>query len=196
MQCLIYFGTQDTYSNLLTTYAVLGPLELTKTKGVYLTSLFWASMCFGRLNGIWVAKLISPFKILLIDMILAMVAAFFLMALGGKASGVLWGFTVLLGLSFATINGATVSWASQHLPENNYILSMIMIGRCVGLLLLPTSVTALFKLYNPMILMYAVFGSTCIMLTMLLIAQFLATKFGVQGRLRVKSHKQTMHEDD
>lgn len=51
MQCLIYFGTQDTYSNLLTTYAVLGPLELTKTKGVYLTSLFWASMCFGRLNG-------------------------------------------------------------------------------------------------------------------------------------------------
>lgn len=80
--------------------------------------------------------------------------------------------------------------------ENNYILSMIMIGRCVGLLLLPTSVTALFKLYNPMILMYAVFGSTCIMLTMLLIAQFLATKFGVQGRLRVKSHKQAMHEDD
>lgn len=60
--------------------------------------------------------MISPFKILLIDMILAMVAAFFLMALGGKASGVLWGFTVLLGLSFATINGATVSWASQHLP--------------------------------------------------------------------------------
>ena len=51
LQCLIYFGTQDTYSNLLTTFSVLGPLGMTKTQGVYLTSLFWASMCFGRLNG-------------------------------------------------------------------------------------------------------------------------------------------------
>ena len=49
-------------------------------------------------------------------MSLASVAAFFLMVLGGKSSGVLWGFTALLGLSFATINGATVSWAAQHLP--------------------------------------------------------------------------------
>lgn len=53
---------------------------------------------------------------LLIDMSLATSAAFILMILGGKASGVLWGFTVLLGLSFATVNGATVSWAAQRLP--------------------------------------------------------------------------------
>lgn len=51
MQCLLYFGIQDTYSNLLTTFAVLGPLEFTKAQGVYLTSIFWGSMCFGRLNG-------------------------------------------------------------------------------------------------------------------------------------------------
>lgn len=50
-QCLLYFGIQDTYSNLLTTFAVLGPLHLSKPKGVYLTSLFWASMCIGRLSG-------------------------------------------------------------------------------------------------------------------------------------------------
>lgn len=51
IQCLMYFGIQDTYSNLLTTFAVLGPLKLSKAKGVYLTSIFWASMAFGRLNG-------------------------------------------------------------------------------------------------------------------------------------------------
>ena len=79
--------------------------------------------------GIWVAKLISPFKILLIDMSLASVAAFFLMVLGGKSSGVLWGFTALLGLSFATINGATVSWAAQHLPGE--LITMILTRRAL-----------------------------------------------------------------
>ena len=59
-------------------------------------------------------------------MSLASVAAFFLMVLGGKSSGVLWGFTALLGLSFATINGATVSWAAQHLPGE---LIMIILTR-------------------------------------------------------------------
>lgn len=61
LQCLLYFGIQDTYSNLLTTFAVLGPLQFTKAKGVYLTSLFWASMCFGRLNGTFPLSLTGQF---------------------------------------------------------------------------------------------------------------------------------------
>ena len=71
-----------------------------------------------------------------------------------------------------------------------------MIGRCAGLLLLPTSVTALFKLYNPMILMYAVLAAACFMLTGLIVMQTLAMRFGVDGRLRVRSHKQVNHEDE
>lgn len=51
LQSILYFGIQDAYGNLLATFAVLGPLDLTKTTGVYLTSLFWTSMCVGRLNG-------------------------------------------------------------------------------------------------------------------------------------------------
>ena len=51
--CLLFFGTQDVYSNLLTTFVVLGPLHLGKSQGVYLTSLFWSCMCFGRVNGMY-----------------------------------------------------------------------------------------------------------------------------------------------
>ena len=49
-------------------------------------------------------------------MVIATVAATVLLIFSGKSESVLWGFTVLLGLSFATVNGATVSWAASHLP--------------------------------------------------------------------------------
>lgn len=71
---------------------------------------------FHLITGIFIAKLLSPFKMLLVDMVAALVAATTLMAFAARSSEVLWGFTVLLGLSFATVNGATVSWAASHLP--------------------------------------------------------------------------------
>jgi len=49
--CLFYFGIQDSYSHLVTSFAILGPLKFSTSQGVYISSLFWSSMCFGRLNG-------------------------------------------------------------------------------------------------------------------------------------------------
>ncbi|XP_067944216.1 sodium-dependent glucose transporter 1A-like isoform X2 [Watersipora subatra] len=196
LQCLLYFGIQDTYSNLLTTFSVLGPLSMTKPRGVYLTSLFWASMCIGRINGIWIAKFLSPFKMLLIDMTIAAVAAITLVSFAAKSSGILWGFTVILGLSFATINGATVSWAASHLPGNNYILSIIMVGRCAGLLILPTTVTALFRVCGAMTLMYALFLASVSMLCTLVLAQIIARRYGKQDKLYGKSEMQRVAQAD
>jgi len=51
MLSLLQFGTQQTYSNLITTFSVLGPLHFTETEGVYISSLFWTFLCFGRLAG-------------------------------------------------------------------------------------------------------------------------------------------------
>ena len=54
IQLVVFYGMTDMFNNLLTMFAVLGPLHLSKTEGVYLTSAFWAAMCFGRLNGMFI----------------------------------------------------------------------------------------------------------------------------------------------
>jgi len=51
MLSLVQFGSQQTYSNMITTFSVVGPLHFTETEGVYISSLFWAFLCFGRLAG-------------------------------------------------------------------------------------------------------------------------------------------------
>ena len=48
---LLVIGSQDIYGDMLLTFAVLGPLNMTKTSGMYLTTAYWAAMSFGNLNG-------------------------------------------------------------------------------------------------------------------------------------------------
>jgi len=52
----------------------------------------------------------------MMDMTMGGIAAAVLLLFSNRYAEVLWGFTVVLGLSFATVNGATVSWAANHLP--------------------------------------------------------------------------------
>lgn len=71
------------------------------------------------------------------------------------------------------------------------MLSVIMVGRCAGLLILPTTVTSVFKTMGPMSLMHAVFVCVLMMLTSLVISQFLTHKYGVNDRL----HGRTDHPE-
>jgi len=66
--------------------------------------------------------MISPFKMLLMDISVALIAGAFLMFFADKSAGVLWAFTSVLGLFFATINGAVVAWAAKHLPSKGCTL--------------------------------------------------------------------------
>ena len=48
---LLVVGSQDAYGDMLLTYAVLGPLSMSKASGTYLTTVYWAATSFGNLNG-------------------------------------------------------------------------------------------------------------------------------------------------
>lgn len=69
--------------------------------------------------GIWIAKFLSPFKMLMIAFVGAILSSIGLIALAGSHIAALWVFTATLGLSFSTINGATVSWVAAHLPRES-----------------------------------------------------------------------------
>jgi len=47
----LLFATQQSYSNLLTTFAVYSSLHFDESQAVYLSSVFWTAMCIGRLIG-------------------------------------------------------------------------------------------------------------------------------------------------
>ncbi|KAF6031260.1 hypothetical protein EB796_010496 [Bugula neritina] len=167
MVSLLQFGTQQTY----------------KTKGVYISSLFWTFLCFGRLAGIWIAKYLSSFQILLIDIIVGIIGAIFLTIFSAQSAVVLWIFTAVLGFAYSTTNGAVFSWAANHLPDDTYVIVVLTIGESLGVLVEPTLVTSIFKLTGPMTLMYIMLIGFLVMLLSIMSAQFIVTKCCEDGKL-------------
>jgi len=66
--------------------------------------------------GIWIAKYLSAFQILLIDIVIGIIGAIFLIIFSAQSAVVLWIFTAVLGFAYSTTNGAVYSWAANHLP--------------------------------------------------------------------------------
>jgi len=81
------------------------------------------------------------------------------------------------------------------LTGNNYILAIIMVGRCCGLLVLPTTVTTLFRTTGPITLMYALFFVVCAMTAALTLAHSISLKFGVDGKLHSKSEMRKLKKE-
>ena len=67
------------------------------------------------LVGIWIAKLLKPFKLLLASLLASTVVAG-LLAFTSNTAENLWIFTALLGVSQSLILGALLSWATNTLP--------------------------------------------------------------------------------
>jgi len=66
--------------------------------------------------GIWIAKYLSAFQILLIDIVIGIIGAIFLTIFSAHSATVLWIFTAVLGFAYSTTTGAVFSWAANHLP--------------------------------------------------------------------------------
>jgi len=47
----LLFATQQSYSNILTTFAVYSSLHFDESQAVYLSTVFWTAICIGRLIG-------------------------------------------------------------------------------------------------------------------------------------------------
>ena len=74
----------------------------------------------------------------------------------------------------------------EFLAGNNYILSLIMIGRCSGLFIVPTIVTSIFIPLGAMSMMYTLAATCILLLATFLCAQFLVYHYGTDGKLHTK----------
>jgi len=75
--------------------------------------------------GIWIAKYLSAFQILLIDIVIGIIGAIFLIIFSAQSAAVLWIFTAVLGFAYSTTNGAVYSWAANHLPGESDFFSYL-----------------------------------------------------------------------
>ena len=152
---MLFYGIQDSIANLLTPFVVTCHLHLRKIEGNYLTMFFWISIAVGRLFGILLSNYFKAATILVINLTGSVVATSVILVFYHTQyfRYILWGMICLLGLSFSTVNASIVSWAAENLKYREYTINIIFIGRCLGLLGVPSAITSLFKSIGPITLM-------------------------------------------
>ena len=152
-----YVGLDIMSASLLMTFAVTG-LGWTKPQGIAVTSCFRGVYFTDRFASVLLAFLISPTKMIFLDLILILTGLIVLTAFIQFHDLILWIFISLAGFGMGSFFGASMSWADKYLNVSGKTGSVFITGSWVGLLALPALTGYLFDNVSPFCYIYACLG--------------------------------------
>ncbi|XP_076461019.1 sodium-dependent glucose transporter 1A-like [Babylonia areolata] len=156
--CIFYFlysPVEDTFASFLTTF-VVKQLHWSKSKGAQVTALFWASYAGGRFLCIFIVRILTSVKLL----VLSCVSVFFaiLAMLLFSAHGIdvgIWVSTIFTGVSMASIFPTGFTWVDDELVRvTGRVTSSIIIASSAGMIVNPIIVGYLMQELTPMWYVY------------------------------------------
>uniref|UniRef100_A0A2L2Y873 Sodium-dependent glucose transporter 1 n=2 Tax=Parasteatoda tepidariorum TaxID=114398 RepID=A0A2L2Y873_PARTP len=151
-------GTEVGYAQMLTTYAVKGPLHLTPTTGSYMTSTYWAAFTVTRFAAIFLSVKFSHLTILVFDVIVTFLGGLVLLIFATHYDWALWVASIFLGVGIASFFPASVSWIEKYINITNKIASTFPIVASFGEMLIPYAINYFIET-KPKVFIYVVIGS-------------------------------------
>ena len=143
---LFYVGLEAGYGAWLATYLV--ERGITDAEGAaLLTSVYWGALTVGRLLAVPLAVYISPARLIVVDMVAAVVSAAAFQLLGSSKTGVTV-ISVAIGLSLASIFASTLAVAETRMPFSGRRASIVIAGASSGEVVLPLVIGALFDRFG------------------------------------------------
>lgn len=155
-----YACVEDTFSGFIMAF-VVEHLKWDKTKGTWITSVFWISFSVGRLLAVAVAKFLSPWKMLILDFAFFDVG-FLALFLGAQSSEIVcWLATGLTALAMGSIFPTCMTWADEKIFHvTGKVASFVLVSASIGMMTNPILVGYLFETYSPMWFIYVLFAET------------------------------------
>ncbi|KAF8785944.1 Sodium-dependent glucose transporter 1 like protein [Argiope bruennichi] len=151
-------GTEVGYAQMLTTYVVKGPLQLSPTTGSYMTSGFWAAFSISRFLSVFLAIKFSNLQLIVFDIIISSIGALILLSFGASQVWAVWLATILLGVGIASFFPAAVGWVEKYMTVTNKMASSFCIGAAFGEMIIPFIISTYIDTV-PGVLLYTVAAS-------------------------------------
>ncbi len=143
----LYVGGEVSAGGWIYSFALKSGIA-TATSAAYLTSVFWGAFTAGRLLGIPIAARFSASRMLLADMLGALVSLAVIWLGAGSLLAVGIG-TLGLGLSMASIFPSTITLAGQHMTLTGRVTGLFFIGSSTGSMFQPWLIGQLFEPAGP-----------------------------------------------
>jgi len=159
-------GLELGFGNWIYTYSARLHL-VSETNAAYLTSAFWGAFTVGRLLGIGISSRLRSHTILFIDLA-GCLTAFAILLVWPVSSLALWGGTILMGLSIASVFATAMSFAEQRLTLTGDLVGWILVGGGIGGMIFPWLIGQLFESISPRVTMPILLSASLIALGILL----------------------------
>lgn len=163
---VFHVGLELGFGNWIYTFAVNIQMA-SETGAAYLTSAFWGAFTLSRLLGIFISSHLRPQTILVADLGGCLVA-FSLLLLWPNSSIALWGGTILMGLSIASVFATGMAFAEQRIKLSGSMIGWILVGGGIGGMVSPWLIGQMFERISPRVTMPVLLVNNVIALGLLL----------------------------
>jgi len=123
-----------------------------------LTSAYWGSFTLGRLLSIPIALRVRPRYILAADLA-GCVASVLVILLWPQSMVAIWGGTLGLGLSMASVFPVTITLAERRMTITGRVTSWFFVGASLGGMSLPWLIGQLFEPVGPRATMFVILSA-------------------------------------
>jgi FHS family Na+ dependent glucose MFS transporter 1 len=149
-----YVGAELGFGGWIYTYALEANLA-NETTAAYLTSAFWGAFSIGRLVSIPLATRLRPRNQMFADFT-GCFAGLLLIILFADSQIALWGGTMLVGFSMASVFPLTITLAERRMNVTGQTTSMFFVGVGLGSMLMPWMIGQLIEPIGPLAAMYVI----------------------------------------
>ncbi len=139
---VFHVGLELGFGNWIYTYSI--GIQLTdEASAAYLTSAFWGAFTLSRLLGVAISTRLRPQVILLADLS-GCLFAFGILILWPDSPTALWGGTILMGLSIASVFATGMAFTEKHLKLTGAMTGWMLVGGGIGGMVSPWLIGQLF----------------------------------------------------
>ncbi|XP_077995935.1 sodium-dependent glucose transporter 1A-like [Glandiceps talaboti] len=177
-----HIGHEIVYGAFIFTFAVESDFAFSINQASYLNSVFWGSYAASRGVGIFCATRLAPRTMLIIDLCGMCTASSLLAIFGGTVVEVLWGATILLGVSMATVFPSIILWADRYIKLTGKRIATFTMAASSSEIVLPLLFGFLTETFSIMMIMYMTLGLTVLTLISYIILQIIGSCHGERSR--------------
>jgi FHS family Na+ dependent glucose MFS transporter 1 len=150
----LYIGAEVSFGGWIYTYVTKLKLS-SETNAAYLTSAFWIAFTVGRLISILLVRRFSLEKLLLIDLIYALLSLSFILLMPNSSTAA-WVTTIGLGFSLASFFPTLFSFAERATTITGKTAGRILVGASAGGMTMPWLIGQVFEKVSPQAAMFGI----------------------------------------
>jgi len=177
----LYVAVEGGFGGWIFTYATEVNVA-SETSASYMNSFFWGALTLGRLLSVYLAKKLTPAKILLGNFSFA-ILSLGLILIWPTSKNVVWLVSISLGFALSSVFPTLMALSETRMKVTGTVTSMFFLGVSLGGIIMPMLLGQIFDFVGSYYIMVALFATACLGLLVLISVLLTSNRVGEKTRV-------------